>query len=101
MKAAAEKAAKAREAMAEARKAQPEAEGLQRQIDKIGEEEKKYQPALDTHKISVGMVIGRIDAQGTEHFLQTPTEDMQAFWDKYMALKDTTATLDKIFINQL
>lgn len=75
--------------------------GILTQITSETTEEKTYQPALDTHKISVGMVIGRIDAQGTEHFLQTPTEDMQAFWDKYMALKDTTATLDKIFINQL
>ena len=65
------------------------------------EEEKCYQPALDTHKISVGMVIGRIETQGNELFLQKPTEEMQAFWDKYIELKEKHTTLDQIYINEL
>ena len=65
------------------------------------DEEKRYQPALDTHKISVGMVIGRIETQGNELFLQTPTEEMQAFWDKYIELKEKHTTLDQIYITEL
>ena len=52
------------------------------------EDEKTYQPALDTHKISVGLVIGRIEEQGTEHFLQSPTPEMKAFWESYKQLKE-------------
>ena len=65
------------------------------------DDEKRYQPALDTHKISVGMVIGRIETQGNELFLQKPTEEMQAFWDKYIKLKEKHTTLDQIYINEL
>lgn len=65
------------------------------------DEEKRYQPALDTHKISVGMVIGRIETQGNELFLQKPTEEMQAFWDKYIELKEKHTTLYQVYINEL
>ena len=75
--------------------------GILREVYVEGEEEKTYQPALDTHKISVGMVIERIDAQGTEQFLQAPTPEMQAFWDNYLKLKKTHTTLDKIYVNEL
>ena len=76
--------------------------GILREVYKDEEdEEKRYQPALDTHKISVGMVIGRIETQGNELFLQKPTEEMQAFWDKYIELKEKHTTLDQIYINEL
>ena len=64
-------------------------------------EEKTYQPALDTHKISVGMVFERIDAQGTEEFLQTPSAQMQAFWKHYLEMKHKHNTLDQLMINEL
>ena len=44
--------------------------GVLREVYTEGEEDKTYQPALDSHKISVGMVIKRIEAQGSEEFLQ-------------------------------
>lgn len=50
------------------------------------EEEKTFQPALDTHKITAGMVFERIEAQGSEEFLQAPSAEMQAFWEKYQRL---------------
>ena len=65
------------------------------------EDEHRYQPAMDTHIISVGMVIKRIDAQGTEEFLQAPSEQMLAFWEQYKQLKDTDHSLDEIFLDQL
>ncbi len=75
--------------------------GILREVYVEDEEEKTYQPALDSHKISVGMVIGRIDAQGTEEFLQAPTPEMEAFWTNYLKLKKAHPSLDKILVNEL
>ena len=61
--------------------------GILREVYKEGEEERTYQPALDTHKITVGMVLGRIDEQGTEEFLQTPSKEMKSFWKRYQIIK--------------
>ena len=62
--------------------------GILREVYREGEEEERtYQPALDTHKITVGMVLGRIDEQGTEQFLQTPTKEMKHFWKRYQIIK--------------
>ena len=59
-----------------------------REVYVEGEEEKTFQPALDTHKITIGMVVDRIESQGTEHFLQTPTPQMQAFWEGYQRVNE-------------
>ena len=75
--------------------------GILREVYVEDQEEKTYQPALDTHKISVGMVISRIDAQGTELFLQSTTEEMKAFWEHYLRLKENHKTLDNILVNEL
>lgn len=75
--------------------------GVLREVYTEGEEDKTYQPALDSHKISVGMVIKRIEAQGSEEFLQAPTAEMKAFWGAYLKLKDNPTPLDKLYINQL
>ena len=75
--------------------------GILREVHVEGNEEKTYQPALDTHKISVGMVIERTEAQGTEHFLQAPTAEMRAFWENYMAAKAKNNHLNEILVNEL
>jgi membrane protein len=62
--------------------------GLLREVYVEDEEEKTYQPALDTHKMTVGMVLSRIDAQGTEEFLQKPSPEMEAYWKRYQTIKD-------------
>ena len=62
--------------------------GLLREVYVEDEEEKTYQPALDTHKMTVGMVLRRIDAQGTEEFLQKPSPEMEAYWKRYQTIKD-------------
>jgi hypothetical protein len=64
-------------------------------------EEKTFQPALDTHKISVGMVIGRIDKQGTELFLQNTSAEMQQFWERYIRMVENHRTLDAILVSEL
>jgi len=72
-----------------------------REVYVEGEEDRTFQPALDTHKISVGMVLDRTDAQGKELFLQSPSEEMQRFWNKYVQAKKEHTTLDQILINEL
>jgi membrane protein len=74
--------------------------GILREVYVEEEEEKTFQPALDTHKISIGMVSDRIEQQGTERFLQNPSKEMQAFWDSYIRLKEQYRTLDEILIDE-
>ena len=75
--------------------------GILTEVQNEATEERTYQPALDTHKISLGMVIGRIEQQGTEHFLQAPSPEMKAFWDKYQKLLEENRSLDKIMIDTI
>ncbi|MBO4453615.1 MAG: YihY/virulence factor BrkB family protein [Paludibacteraceae bacterium] len=75
--------------------------GILREVFKEGEEDKTFQPALDTHKISLGMVMKRIDGQGAEMFLQSTTPEMQAFWDNLMEVKKEHSSLENVYINQL
>lgn len=72
-----------------------------REVYVEGKEDRTFQPALDTHKISIGMVIERIDMQGTEAFLQSPTPEMQAFWNRYVQLKNEHQTLDQILVDEI
>jgi len=72
-----------------------------REVYQEGDEDKAYQPALDTHKISVSMVMDRIDMQGTEEFLQAPSEDMQAFWEHFLVLKEKDHELNNILVSEL
>lgn len=75
--------------------------GILREVYVEEEEERTYQPALDTHKISIGMVVERIDKQGSEEFLQESSEEMKACWEKFQALKKMHNTLDQVMVNQL
>ena len=75
--------------------------GLVREVYVEDKEDRTFQPALDTHRISVGMVISRIDEQGSESFLQNPTEEMQTFWIKYLHLKDEHKKLNQILITEI
>lgn len=75
--------------------------GILREVYTDDEEERTYQPALDTHKISVGMVIGRIDRQGTEEFLQAVSPKMNKFWHSYLRMKEAHKTLDAVLVKEL
>ena len=75
--------------------------GILREVYVEGEEEKTFQPAMDTHKISLGMVINRIEKQGNELFLQSPSDEMQQFWQKYTAITEKYDALGEIMIDEL
>lgn len=64
-------------------------------------EDKTYQPAFDTHKITVGLVVERIDKQGLEEFLRQAKPEMQAFWKRFLQLKDEHNSLKNVLVNEL
>ena len=74
---------------------------LLREIYVENKEERTYQPALDTHLITIGMVFDRIDQQGSEEFLQTISPEMQTFWQHFLKLKQEHNTLDQIYVNEI
>jgi hypothetical protein len=75
--------------------------GVLREVFVEDEEDRTYQPALDTHKISVGMVIERIESQGTELFLQQPSPEMETFWESYLEMLQNHRELNKVPVNSL
>ena len=75
--------------------------GILREVYVEDKEDRTFQPALDTHKISIGMVLERTDLQGTEEFLQAPTEEMKTFWTKYIRVKEEHQTLKNVYVNEI
>lgn len=75
--------------------------GLVRAIYVEESEDRVYQPALDTHKITVGMVFARIDAQGTELFLQDTPQGFRTFWERFIRLKQEHNTLNDILLSEI
>ena len=75
--------------------------GLLRTVYVEQKEDKTYQPALDTHKITIGMVIERIDKQGLEEFIRGADEEMQSFWQRFQQLKDEHNTLKNVLVKEL
>ena len=55
---------------------------------------------MSSRKITVGMVIGRISAQGTEEFLQHTPPEMQLFWQRYLQMLETNPS-DDILVSEL
>lgn len=64
-------------------------------------EESTYVPALDTHWITIGMVLDRISAQGSEQFLRNTPPAMKSFWERYMHICQTHVSLNDILVSEL
>ena len=75
--------------------------GILREVYIEGKEERTYQPALDTHKMTISMVFDRIDAQGTEDFLETSTKHRQQLWKHFLQLRHDERHTNEIYINEL
>ena len=74
---------------------------LLREIYIENKEDRTFQPALDTHLITIGMVFDRIDCQGTEEFLQSTPPEMQQFWQRFVQLKSEHNTLTQVRIDEI
>ncbi len=75
--------------------------GLLRAVYVEGKEERTYQPAMDTHKITIGMVFDRIDMQGNEEFIEGTNPEMQLFWQKFRQLKAEHNTLNSVKVREV
>ena len=75
--------------------------GILREVYIEGKKDRTYQPALDTHKITIGMVFDRIDAQGTEDFLETSTKHRQKLWQHFLQIRQDERHSREIYINEL
>ena len=75
--------------------------GILREVYIEGKEDRTYQPALDTHKITIGLVFDRIDAQGTEDFLETSTKHRQQLWKRFLQLRQDERHAREIYVNEL
>lgn len=75
--------------------------GLVREVYVEGKEDKTFQPAMDTHIITIGKVFERIDAQGTEDFLDASTKHQQAMWQHFLELRKNERNINDILVNEL
>jgi membrane protein len=75
--------------------------GLISELYNEQDQERRYQPALDTHLITVGMVTDRIDAQGTEDFLSGTGKSMRDFQKRLFEIKKTHTQLNSVYVNQI
>ena len=64
-------------------------------------EDTTYVPALDTHRITIGMVLDRVSAQGTEQFLRNTPPEMQHFWEQYRRIVLAHPSLDNVLVSEL
>ena len=75
--------------------------GIIREVYIEGKEERTYQPAMDSHIITIGMVFDRIDSQGSEDFLETSTKHQKAMWTHFLELRQEERNSNDILVNQL
>lgn len=72
-----------------------------REVHIEGREEKTFQPALDTHQMTLGLINERIDCQGAEFFIQDASQSMLDFWERYTKLKNQHITLQEVKLSDL
>ena len=74
-------------------------------ITQIGTEDENipptYQPALDINKITIGMVFGKVDAQGSEQFLPDLPAEMQELWNKWLEMKQQEIDTDTFLVKDI
>ncbi len=66
-----------------------------------GKEEKTYLPARDISNLTAGDVIAQVEQQGTEFFLQNPSEEMKQFWNQYTALAEARKNSQSMLIKDM
>ena len=54
-----------------------------------------YQPAVDINQLTLKLMETRIDMRGSELFLESKNEQMDAFWQKMLAIQEKTDTINE------
>ena len=63
---------------------------------------KTYVPALDTHKITLALLIKRIETLGNENFKLKVDESSNGIWEKLIEIqKDYSESLNSVLIKDL
>lgn len=75
--------------------------GILREIYVEGKEDKTFQPAFDTHKITLGEVMKRIEAQGAEEFLRSCDNERRTFWLNLQKIKKEHCSLDDVLVSEI
>ena len=75
--------------------------GLICEIRSDEDQERRYQPATDTHRMTVGMVMSRIDRQGTEEFLSGTSKEMKQFWGRFTKMREQQAKAEQTPVGEL
>ncbi len=72
-----------------------------REIYVEGKEDKTFMPAMDIHQLTVAKVFTSIDKQGSELFLQSPTQEMQVFWERWNEIDQAPVDANTLLIKDL
>ncbi len=56
---------------------------------------KAYQPAMDINKLTVSLLIDRIESKGSELFLANKHVELDEFWQKHLELRNSLNGTDK------
>lgn len=62
---------------------------------------KRFVPAVDIHRLTVGSVLHHIEAQGTEDFLRHLPKEMELFAQKYRQLQDLPTQADELLVKDM
>lgn len=63
--------------------------------------EQRYQPAMDINKITVGMVISHVEAQGEEGFFPHLPRHMHDFWCKWTEMRKKDRDFNNVLVKDL
>ena len=72
--------------------------GVLREVYKEDNEEKTYMPGMDIGQLTVGKVLDAIDRQGNELFIQNPTEQENAFWERFVEMRSSYGEINSVLV---
>ena len=62
---------------------------------------RRYHPAMDINRLTVGEVLKHVEQGGSELFLRKTSEEMEPFWDKWLELKEADYDFNGLLVKDL
>lgn len=76
--------------------------GIMSEIGSIEEAESmRYQPALDINKITVGLVLDKIERGGSEDFFRHMPKEANQFWKRWQHLKQDDYNFNSLLVKDI
>ncbi len=66
-----------------------------------GEEHPRYQPAMDINRLSVGLVLERIEQGGSELFFRNVSKEMSPFWKRWLRIKRADYDFNNLLVKDM